>query len=138
MTWTDIQRNPSPKTLRQFAAIWLVFFLGLAAFQVWCRHRPGWGLALALLATSVGLVGLVFPRAVRPIFVGWMMLAFPIGWAVSHLMLVLMFFGVITPLAIVLRLRGRDLLCRKPAADRPSFWLPKTTPTDLRRYFRQF
>jgi len=138
MTWADIQRNPSAKTLRQFAAIWLLFFGALAAYQAWIRHRPGWGLALAALSVSVGLMGLICPRAVRPIFVGWMMVAFPIGWVVSHLMLVLMFFGLLTPLAVFLRLKGRDLLCRKPAPDRPSFWIPKETPSDVRRYFRQY
>ena len=138
MTWADIPRNPPAKTLRQFAAIWLLVFSGLAAYQAWFHHRPGWGLALAVLACGVGLLGLVCPRAVRPIFVGWMMVAFPIGWVVSHLMLVLMFFGILTPLALVLRLKGRDLLCRKPAPDRSSFWIPKTMPPDVRRYFRQF
>lgn len=138
MTWADIQRNPSTKTLRQFAGVWLVFFLALAAYQGWYRNKPGWGLGLAVLAVVVGGPGLVFPRILRPIYVGWMMLVFPIGWTVSQIMLLLMFYGIITPIAFVLRLKGRDPLCRKRAPDRPSFWMPKETPADLRRYFRQY
>ncbi|MDH7501716.1 MAG: SxtJ family membrane protein [Verrucomicrobiota bacterium] len=138
MTWADIQRNPSIKTLRQFAGIWLVFFLALAAYQGWYRSKPGWGLGLAVLAVVVGGPGLLFPRILRPIYVGWMMLVFPIGWVVSQIMLLLMFYGIITPIAFVLRLKRRDPLCRKRAPDRPSFWMPKETPADLRRYFRQY
>lgn len=138
MTWADIQRNPSTKTLRQFAGVWLVFFLALAAYQGWYRNKPGWGLGLAVLAVVVGGPGLLFPRILRPIYVGWMMLVFPIGWTVSQIMLLLMFYCIITPIAFVLRLKGRDPLCRKRAPERPSFWMPKETPADLRRYFRQY
>lgn len=138
MTWADIQRNPSIKTLRQFAGVWLVFFLALAAYQGWYRNKPGWGLGLAVLAVVVGGPGLLFPKILRPIYVGWMMLVFPIGWTVSQIMLLLMFYGIITPIAFVLRLKGRDPLARKRAPDRPSFWIPKETPPDLRRYFRQY
>lgn len=138
MTWADIQRNPSIKTLRQFAGVWLVFFLALAAYQGWYRNKPGWGLGLAVLAVVVGGPGLLFPKILRPIYVGWMMLVFPIGWTVSQIMLLLMFYGIITPIAFVLRLKGRDPLARKRAPDRPSFWIPKETPADLRRYFRQY
>ena len=38
-------------------------------------------------------VGATLPSANRPIYVGWMVLAFPIGWTVSQAMLGLMFDG---------------------------------------------
>ena len=52
----------------------------------------------------------------RLIYVGWMVLAFPIGWTVSQVMLALMFFGLFTPIGLVFRLIGRDPLQRtRPA-----------------------
>jgi len=65
-------------------------------------------------------------------------LAFPIGWVISQIMLLLMFYVVLTPVAWIFRLRGRDMLQRKPAPARASYWVPKESPTDLRRYFRQY
>jgi hypothetical protein len=53
-------------------------------------------------------------------------------------MLAVMYYGIITPLAVWFRLRGRDLLARKPAPNRASFWAPKHTPSDMRAYFRQY
>jgi len=53
-------------------------------------------------------------------------------------MLALMFYGIITPLALLFRIRGRDLLARKPAPNRPTFWTPKQTPEDMGAYFRQY
>lgn len=138
MRWSDIPLQPTSKTLRQFAAAWLVFFLTIGTHQYLVRSQQRLGLIVGALAVVVGGLGLVKPAAVRWLFVGWMMLAFPIGWLVSQLLLVLMFYGVITPVAVFFRLRGRDLLSRKPTPSRPSFWIPKDTPQDARSYFRQY
>jgi hypothetical protein len=139
MNWKDIPRNPDNRTLRQFAAAWLVFFLFLAGWHGLHRGRTEWGVALAALAVSMGLAGLAWPPLVRRIFLGWMLLAVPIGWLVSQVVLLLLFYVMFTPLALFLRLRGRDVLRLKPPGpDKPTFWQPKSTPADLRRYLRQY
>jgi hypothetical protein len=137
MTWSDVPLKPSTRALRQFAGAWLVFFLAFGAHQFLVRKHPAAGLVLMGLAVAIGLLGLIKPPAVRWLFVGWMILAFPIGWTISLLMLLLMFYCVLTPVALVFRLRGRDLLHRKPA-EAASFWLPKQMPQDVRSYFRQY
>ncbi len=138
MTWADIPFRPTRKALRQFAAAWLVFFLAFGAHQYLARgHHPA-GVVLMVLAVLVGSVGLLRPLAIRWLFVGWMVVAFPIGWAISQLMLVLMFYLILTPVAVFFRLRGRDLLCRRRASQRQSFWTHKQTPLDVRSYFRQY
>ena len=138
MKWSDLPTNPTPKALRQFAAAWLVCFLAMGAVQCWVKGRPQLGLALAVIAVVIGVAGLVRPTLVRWIFVGWMTLAFPIGWLVSLLALVVMYYGVLTPMAVFLRLRGRDLFNRKPAPGRSTFWAVKEMPRDVRSYFRQY
>jgi len=138
MTWSDIPTKPTPKVLRQFSAAWLIFFLALGARQYLARGHHQTGLALGALALIVGSLGLFKPAAVRWLFVTCMVLAFPIGWLISQIMLALMFYGLLTPIAFLFRIRGRDLLSRKPAPHRSSFWTPKPTPDDVRTYFRQY
>ena len=138
MKWSDLPLNPTAKALRQFATAWLVFFLAFGAVQYFKRGHPTLGLIVMGLAVVIGVLGLICPPAVRWIFVGWMVLAFPIGWVVSQLILVLMFFCVLTPVAWFFRLRGRDLLHRRPSPAGASLWVPKEMPTDMRRYFRQY
>ncbi len=138
MTWSNIPTNPTPKVLRQFSAAWLVFFLAIGARQYFARGHHQLGVALGVGAIIVGGLGLLKPAAVRWLFVSWMVLAFPIGWLISQIMLALMFYCLLTPSAFVFRLRGRDLLARKPAPERRSFWTPKVTPQDVRSYFRQY
>ncbi len=138
MTWSDIPFRPTRKSLRQFAAAWLVFFGAFGAHQYFARGHHQVGLVSMVLAAVVGVIGLLKPATIRWLFVAWMVLAFPIGWTISQVMLVLMFYLILTPVAVFFRLRGRDLLCRKPAPERKSFWLPKATPQDVRSYFRQY
>ena len=138
MKWSDIPRNPSRKMLRQFAGAWLVFFLCWAAWMGFKKGNAGPGSALAVVAVVVGVAGLIKPSLLRWIFVAWMVLAFPIGWLISLVMLLILFYGVFTPVALLLRWRGRDALRLKQPASGTSFWLDKHTPLDVRSYFRQY
>lgn len=136
MQWSDIQFNPKEKTLRQFAALFLIVFGILAIVELLVRHRPQLGLVYAALAVTIGPLGLISPRAIRPIWVAWSVLAFPIGWAVSTVFLAVLFFGVFMPIALVFRATGRDVLrLRRPGT--PTYWMPKPGARDLSAYFRQ-
>jgi hypothetical protein len=137
MQWSDIQFRPSARTLRQFAGLWLAFFGGLAAWQIFFRHEERLAEIFALLALAVGLPGLAWPRLIRPVYVGWMVLAFPIGWTVSQVMLALLYYGLFTPIGLLFRLVGRDPLhLRRPAT--ATYWSAKAIPEDPRCYFKQF
>jgi hypothetical protein len=138
MTWSDISFRPASKALRQFAAAWLVFFLAFGFHQYLVRKHVAFGLALIGMALLIGLPGLIRPSLVRWLFVGWTVAAFPVGWLISWLVLLLMFYGILTPVAMVFRLRGRDLLRRRRPLEETTFWVPKDAPKDVRSYFRQY
>lgn len=138
MKWSDIQFQPTKKVLRQFAAAWLAFLLAWAAHQWLARSHQTAALILVALAAVVGGLGLAFPATIRWIYVGCIIVAFPVGWVVSQVMLALLYYGVITPVAFFFRLRGRDLLHRKPPQESTTFWAAKNLPADVRRYFRQY
>lgn len=137
MQWSDIPRNPSRKMLRQFAALWLVFFGSLAIWhELHGRSQLAWTLGIA--AAVVGMAGLLFPPLVRWIFVGWTIAVFPIGWLVSRVMLAALFYGLFTPLALLFRLLGRDALGLKRKPDAATYWQTKPIVTDMNRYLQQF
>lgn len=138
MHWSDLQFRPPEKMLRQFAGLWVVFFGGMAAWQWLWRDRPTAALVIGCLAVTIGPLGLLFPRLIRPIYVAWMVLAFPIGWVVSNTILALMFYGLFTPVALVFRLIGRDPLHRRTRPTGESYYIPKTTPSDPGLYLRQY
>ena len=138
MKWSDLPLKPTSRALRQFAGAWLVFFLAVGVYRYVARGQHQVGIAVGVMAIVVGGVGLIRPAAVRWLFGGATVLAFPIGWVVSQTMLAVMYYCILTPLALWFRIRGRDLLSRKPAPNRASFWAPKHTPEDMGAYFRQY
>jgi hypothetical protein len=138
MQWSDIPFHPRRKLLRQFAALWIAFFGGLALWQVVVRGHGAAGAVLGVLALTVGPIGLARPEWLRPVYVSWMVLAFPIGWTVSQVVLAVMFYGVFTPIGLLFRVRRRDLLERTRRPGLPSYWTPKPLATDPIRYYCQF
>jgi hypothetical protein len=138
MKWSDLPLKPTARALRQFAGAWLILFLAAGVHRYVVRGQHQVGIAVGMMAIVIGGLGLIRPAAVRWLFVGATVLAFPIGWVVSQIMLAVIYYGIITPLALWFRLRGRDLLSRKPASNRTTFWTPKRTPEDMGAYFRQY
>jgi len=135
--WSDVIARPKPRTLRQFAGLWIVFFVGLAALRAWHGHADAWGGALAAAGVGIGVLGLVRPEAVRFVYTGWMIAAFPIGWTVSQIMLLVLFYLVFTPVALIFRLMGRDALSLR-RRDATSYWAVKPGAARAEDYFRQF
>jgi hypothetical protein len=138
MNWRDIPWTPTPRTLRQFAGLWIFCFAGLACWHGLVRGHSGLGAAFVILAVTVGPLGLVKPTVVRPIFVGWMVVVFPVGWMVSRLALAVLFYGVFTPVALLFRLVGRDALCRSYQPQMGTYWTRRQTTVDVNRYFRSY
>jgi len=136
ISWADIPRAPEVRTLRQFSGLCLLLFGGAAAWRWWSGSTDLRTIALAI-GGATGVVGLVRPRFVRPVFVVWLMLSFPIGWAVSRLILAVLFYGVFTPIGVVFRMMGRDVLKLRPDRRSDSYWTPKDQSSG-RSYYRQF
>lgn len=133
----EINWNPSRKELRQFGFLCLAFFGGLAALN-W--YKGGMTLGVELLAAAAvtgGVLGAVAPQLLKWVFVGWIVAVFPIGWTVSHILLGLIFFGVLTPIGLILRALGHDPMNRKLDRDAKTYWTTHEQ-APVARYFRQF
>ena len=136
--WSELPLKPSARTLRQFAALSVVVFAALAAWQGVARQHWTAAFVLISLCLTIGPLGLWRPHLVRPIYVGWMIAAFPLGWIVSLTLLALVYYLVVTPLGVASRLVGRDRLGLRPDAEQKSYWSSLEAAKDPRRYFRQY
>ena len=139
MSAIPINWNPSRRDLRWFAGLLIVFCAAVAG--LWWRRTGGTTGPTILVAvgTLLGSLGLANPAAIRWLYVGWMTAVWPIGWVVSHVLLAAIFWGVITPIGLLLRLTGRDPMCKDFDRSAHSYWIARPPePSDTRRYFRQF
>lgn len=136
MTFSDINFHPTDRDLRIFSLIWLAGF-GLFGTLVWWRGGT-WAPAVWGLAGAGCALGLGAPRAMKPIYVGWMVAAFPIGWLVSLVLLAIVYYVVFTGFGLVFRAFGRDLLGRSFDRQASTYWVPRRQPEGMERYFKQF
>lgn len=144
MKIASINWNPTERILTQFGWISLVGFpligwafsgrpTSFADLHPWVPTL--FGLALGV---SMALAGMVYPKAVKPVFVGLSLITFPIGLVVSELFLTVVFFLLFTFVAIIFRVVGFDPMTRNLDPTVESYWTPKAQPASAKQYFRQY
>jgi hypothetical protein len=139
MGMVDVNRNPSRRQLNQFGAIWLVFFAAVACVTWLKLHSPALSATLAGLAVAVPAVGWAAPAFMRLVFLGMSYLAWPIGFVVSHVLLAAVFYLLVTPIGLLMRLVGYDPMHRRLDRQAASYWIPRDhAEREPRSYFRQF
>jgi hypothetical protein len=129
--------NSSRKNVRNFGFLFGGIFLALSAYLAW-KGSPAWiwTLAAALFFAGGG-AGLY--RVMKPVYTAWMFFAFALGWINTRLLLGAFFYLVMTPLGLLLRLTGKDLLDEKIDRSAPSYWIKRERkPFDPKRLERLF
>jgi hypothetical protein len=143
----EINFNPDTKTLRQFGVIALVGFAVLAALAYYEKLIFSFGLGdsrmpvvmtFAALGSIAALFSLVAPRANRVLYVGLTLLAFPIGFVLSYVIMGTLFFLIIGPIALLFRLFGRDSMHRGYDRNASSYWQEVHSARDKESYFHQY
>jgi hypothetical protein len=130
--------HPTNLQLRQFAGLLMLFAVAAGSF-LWLRGADFTTVAfIVVVGLMIGVTGLALPASIRGLFVGWMIAAWPIGWLISHLLLAGVFFLVVTPIGLALRVCGRDPLHRRWDHRAKTYWIARQPSSDSRRYFQQF
>jgi hypothetical protein len=134
MRLVEVVWKPTDRQLRQFAMTLLVALPLLG----WLWRLDAQSIAI-LAGVGVALAGLGFlsAPALKPVFIGLSLITLPIGLVIGELVLALVFFGVIWPLAAFFRFVGRDVLQRKLEPGALSYWQPKSQPAGTGSYFTQ-
>ena len=144
----SLNLRPDRKMLRGFGWVALVIFGLLGALVTWKHEIVGIHLSpaatrnVAYVLWALGgiwaLFSLVRPELNRFLFVGMSLVAFPIGFVVSHVILMIIFYLIITPVGLVFRLIGRDALGRRFDHGATSYWIEHPPVDSTERYFRQY
>ena len=110
------------KELRRFGLSFGCAFSIIGGLLLW-RDKPAgpWVLGFAL---AVALAGLVAPQLLRPLEKVLATLLRVIMAVITYVVLFLAFWLIVTPMALLLRLMGKDLLDMKKSSERSSYWVP--------------
>lgn len=140
----DINWRPGPGERRAFGRslmIGLPILAGVfAAFRWWNAGEVGLLPAvLALVGWGLGATFRLVPSIAGPFYLAWYGIAACIGFVATNLILVVFYYGAMTPIGFGLRLAGRDGLRRRLDRHAPTYW--EDVPTSEghpEQYYRQF
>ena len=97
------------KQLRSFG--WLMgglfLVIGLWPLVIHGAALRGWSAGVAGLW---GTMALVWPRGLTPLYRGWMWFAEKLGWFNTRVLLGVMYYVLITPLSLLMRMLGKKPL----------------------------
>jgi hypothetical protein len=141
--------KPDDRILRQFAwvaaigfpLIAAMFTKGDAAFwQIW---RFDWTHPVVLSLGGLGIVQLAaclagLRQLTQVLFVVMTLIAFPIGFVLSHVLIALIYYLVFTPMALVFKLIGRDAMQRRLDPSIASYWHDRGAPRPPSSYFKLY
>lgn len=85
----------------------------------------------------LGLASVFCPLRLKPVFVAAIYVTSRIGFVVSHLILMIIYFVVITPIGLIMRLVGHDPLRLKFEPPAKIYWIDRKGRRSAASYFRQ-
>jgi hypothetical protein len=132
--FSEVSETTSPSELRHFA-----WGAALVLAVVCWRHAAGpASLALRGAAGAVFALGTLWPGTLqipRRVFLG---VTYPLRFILSYTALALVYYAILTPLALCFRIWGRAGLQCSFDWEAPTYWQARTHCCDPKRYFRQF
>ena len=111
------------KELRKFSII-LFFAFGILGLLIFWRKGEA-GLILCGVALALLLCGLTRPKLLAYPYKGWMTLSLILGFLMTHVILSLMYYVVFTPIGVVMRIFGRDILNKQFNRNGKTYWIKR-------------
>ncbi len=138
MSLVEFKNDPTDREVRQFAQLWLpAACFALALWATYRLHNVS-----ATVFAAVGLLSLLLgisrPNWMRWVYVAWTAAAFPLAWLVAYASAAAIYFLLIVPIGLVLRIAGHDSLARQFDREAQSYWTPRPVEADRQQHFRQF
>jgi CHASE2 domain-containing sensor protein len=129
-----INRNPTVQEVRRFVFAWTLAAAVMGGLLFW-RHHPLGARIVWTASIAAVLSGALLPSLARLFYRAWMGLVYGINFLITKLLLVFIFWGVLTPIALLFKLIGRDaLMLKKSGASSGSYWREHDKITDMDSY----
>ena len=129
--------DTSSKEIRKFGLV-IAIALGVICSFIYVKSGNFdvvgwlWGIGLLFL-----ILGFILPSVLRPVYRIWMLLAHFIGGIVSRVILIVLYYIVLVPIGLVLRLFGKDVLDQNFDKKRESYWIKKDLSNHTREQYRK-
>lgn len=111
--------------LRKFGRVMAGAF-GVVALIIFWRSgwtQTPWVERFGIAAAAFLALSIVWPKALTPIEWAWMKLAMVLNYVMTRVLLTLVFFLAVTPVGLIFKLLGKDLLDRRFDPKASTYWV---------------
>lgn len=130
--------NPQIPSNKKFGLLFTAIFLALSLYFFRTQGVNLTASIFLLLSLIFLLASFIYEKLLSPLNKAWFMLGLALGKVVSPIVLGIIFFVLLTPVALIARLMGRDEL-RLKRPDTPSYWVePVGANSDSESFKNQF
>ncbi len=112
--------TPSKKDLVTFELIWAFIFMVIALYPL--IHSEAIRLWSVIVSITFILIAFIAPSLLTGFYKIWVKFGELIGGVISKLILLLLFYAIFTPVALVLKLLGKDLLHKRLDSKASTYW----------------
>jgi polyferredoxin len=131
------QIDNSPKAIQKFGYTIAIFLLVVSGILYYYEKES------SVLVAAIGLMFLLItvaaPTLLKPINIIWMSFAIFLGFVSTRILLGILFYGILTPIGLVIKLTRKDPLGLEIKRDKKSYWEKRSiTKKDKIDYERQF
>jgi hypothetical protein len=125
----ELRRSSEPAASSSDRSFGLVFagFFAVLTLHNWWRSGRAWPIELAIAAACLA-VALVRPNLLNWPKRAWTKLGSLLGTIVTPIVMSLLFFLVVTPVGLLMRLAGKDSLRRRGPRPGDSYWIMREPP----------
>ena len=120
-----MKKTTTKKDLRQFGLV-LALILAVFAFLHFRKgheHAYLWFAGFSLASLGAGVC---FPEALAPVFRVFTKVAHAIGWFNTRVILVLVYYLILTPIGLIMKLFRKDPLNRRLDKNAQTYWIKRT------------
>lgn len=127
-------KHHKTKDLKTFALIWSLIFLLVGIYPLFTDNPARvWAMVLMLAFLMIAFIN---PSLLNSFYKIWVKLGEFIGSIISKVIMIILFYGMFTPIAFILKLLNKDLLKKKLDKNKSSYWIKRETqPGTLKNQF---
>ena len=126
---SNISKRGSNKS---FGIVFFIFFLILSLYFYFTEKNIN--LYLISISLIFLVLGLINSSILTPLNLLWLKFGILLGRVVSPIIMGLVFFGVVTPTGLIMKILKKDLLKLK-RSEKKSYWIERKTKSEMKNQF---
>ena len=112
--------SSTKKDIRKFSYLVGGILVIISLFLLW-KGSTSFTLILGIGAGLI-IIGMIFPIILKPIYIAWMIFAVILGWIMTRVILTILFYLIVTPIALIAKIFRKRFLDLSFRTEADSYW----------------